>query len=415
MIDADKILILISSTLILCYVSGLFYTKTKIPDIIWALGFGILLGPILGVFDKELFLALSPIMSTAALIIILFEAGINVDIVLLMKTLAKSTILSITTIFTVIITVGCLVTIIMPQNFTLLQGMLLGTMIGSPCTIACFGVLGGLEKQISNIGNTRIILMMESVIADPISIISAISLIRMIMMPNVSTVDSLKTIFFTFVFSIGFGFIIGLLWAEVLHKLRGRPLNYIMTLAVLFPTYILTERMIGHGGGPIAVLIFSLVIANYNSLLKKIMVNSNVEIDRHILREVHEEITFFIKSFFFVYIGLTATISGQYVLLGVGIFALIQFLRYGVVTIIGRVLKFSPQEKILSRLIFALGLPAFVISQLPFIFDPDRQYFPNPEIYPNLIMPIVLGTVLFAALMAPIIAKRQLASKIADE
>ncbi|MFQ6053662.1 MAG: hypothetical protein ACE5OO_05490 [Candidatus Bathyarchaeia archaeon] len=48
------------------------------------------------------------------------------------------------------------------------------------------------------------------------------------------------------------------------------------------------------------------------------------------------------------------------------------------------------------------------MSQLPFIFDPDGTYFLNPEIYPNLCMPIVLGTVIFAAIAGPIIAKRQL-------
>jgi hypothetical protein len=48
------------------------------------------------------------------------------------------------------------------------------------------------------------------------------------------------------------------------------------------------------------------------------------------------------------------------------------------------------------------------MAQLPMIFDPGREHFLNPEIYPNLVMPIVLGTVLFAALTAPIIAKRLL-------
>jgi hypothetical protein len=50
------------------------------------------------------------------------------------------------------------------------------------------------------------------------------------------------------------------------------------------------------------------------------------------------------------------------------------------------------------------------MSQLPMIFDPDRLNFMNPEIYPNLTMPIVLGTVLFGAFAGPIIAKRRLAS-----
>jgi cell volume regulation protein A len=408
MIEAEKILMLVSSTLIICYVSGLIYSKTRIPDVLWALGFGIILGPVLGYFDAALFNALSPVMSTLALIIILFEAGINVDIALLVKTIGKTVILSVTTIFTIIVTVGGLLSIVMPTTFSLLQGMLLGTMIASPCTIACFGILDGVERQISNIGNTRIILMMESVIADPISIITAISLIRMIMQPDISIVDSLQEITFIFIFSLGFGFLIGAFWAEILHRTRDRPFNYMITLAVLIPTYVLAEMIIGHGGGPIAVLIFGLTIANYNYITNKVRISRNLTIDGHRLREIHEEITFFIKSFFFVFIGITALISWEYILLGLGLFALIQSMRYGIVTIIGRILNFSLQERTLIRVIFALGLPAFVISQLPTLFDPDRQFFANPGIYPNLTMPIVLGTILFSALAGPYIAKKQL-------
>jgi cell volume regulation protein A len=250
--------------------------------------------------------------------------------------------------------------------------------------------------------------MMESVIADPISIITAISLIRMIIQPEISIADSLKEITFIFIFSLGFGFLIGVLWAEILHRTRNRPFNYMMTLAVLLPTYLLAEMIIGHGGGPIAALIFGMTIANYNFITKKIRISRNLQIDGHKLREIHEEITFFIKSFFFVFVGLTAILSWEYIFLGLGLFALIQALRYGIVTIIGRVLKFSVQERTLIRVIFALGLPAFVISQLPSIFDPDRQFFLDPGIYPNLTMPIVLGTVLFSALVGPLIAKKQL-------
>ncbi|UCH37549.1 MAG: cation:proton antiporter [Candidatus Bathyarchaeota archaeon] len=408
MLEADKILMLVSSTLIICYVSGLIYSKTRIPDVLWALGFGIILGPVLGYYDATLFTELMPLMSTLALIIILFEAGINVDIGLLVRTIGKTTILSITTIFTIIITVGGLLSIVMPTTFSLLQGMLLGTMIASPCTIACFGILDGVERQISNIGNTRIMLMMESVIADPISIITAISLIRMIMQPDISIVESVQEITFIFIFALGFGFLVGALWAEILHRTRDRPFNYMITLAILLPTYILAEMIIGHGGGPIAVLIFGLTIANYNYITKKVRISRNLTIDGHKLREIHEEITFFIKSFFFVFIGITAIISLEYVLLGLGLFALIQSMRYGIVTVIGRILRFSQQERVLVRVIFALGLPAFVISQLPTLFDPEKQYFLNPRIYTNLTMPIVLGTILFSALVGPVIAKRQL-------
>lgn len=408
MFNSDNLLLLISSTLILSYISGLIYSKTKIPDILWVLGFGIILGPVLGYFDKEIFLSLSPLMSTVALSIILFDAGINIDITLLMKAISKATILSITTISSVIVAVGYTLNFFMPSSFTLLEGMLLGAMIGGTSTIAVFGVLGGLNKLIPDMEGTRLILMMESIISDPICIITSITLIRMIMMPGVTIEDSLKDIIYTFTLSSAVGLAIGRMWAEVLDKLRGRSLNYIMTLAILFPTYILAEHTIGEGGGPMAALTFGLMLTNYNYISRKIGVKRSTKIDKKRLREFHEEITYLIKAFFFVYIGLIVSISGRYMKIGLGILTLILFVRYIVVVVVGRTMGFSKQEKILSILIYASGLPAFVMSQLPMIFDPNKQYFLNPEIYPNLVMPIVLGTVLFAALTAPRIAKRML-------
>jgi cell volume regulation protein A len=408
MFDADRLLLLVSSTLIISYISNLFYTKTKIPDILWVLGFGILLGPVLGYFDKELFLSLSPLMSTVALSLILFDAGINVDITLLMKAMSKATILSVTTIFTVILSVGYSLHYLMPTSFGLYEGMLLGAMIGGTSTIAVFGVLSGMEKLIPNMESTRVLLMMESVISDPICIIASITLIRMIMMPSVSIGNSLKNILYTFILSSALGLFMGQMWAEVLDKLVGRSLNYVMTLAMLFPAYIVAERVIGEGGGPMAALTFGLMITNYGYLTRRFGITRAVKIDKRRLREFHEEITFFIKAFFFVYVGLIVTISVEYAKIGLGVLALILVIRFIVVKVIGRALNFSKQEKVLSILIYASGLPAFVMSQLPMIFDPGREHFLNPEIYPNLVMPIVLGTVLFAALTAPMIARRVL-------
>ncbi|KON30721.1 hypothetical protein AC482_03160 [miscellaneous Crenarchaeota group-15 archaeon DG-45] len=408
MIEAEKLLILISSTLFLSYISGLFYTKTKIPDIVWLLFFGLLLGPVLGYFEKEVFLSISPLMSIVALCVILFDAGINVDIVMVVRTMAKSTLLAVATFLSVVLSVGYIVSYLLPASFTLLQAMLLGSMIGGSSTIAVLSILSQLEKLISDIESAKVILMMESVISDPVCIIASITLIRMIMLPGVSIMDSLHDIVFIFLLSSLFGFAVGLIWAEALGRIRGRPFAYIMTIAVLFPIYIIAERIIGEGGGPMTALTFGLAITNFRYIARRIGIDHTVRIDKKRLREFHEEITFLIKGFFFVYIGLVVTLSIEYAVIGLGIVAVVLSMRYAVTTGVGRLLNFSMQEKVLCRLIFAQGLPAFVMSQLPFIFDPNRQYFLNPGIYPDLCMPVVLGTVLFAAIAGPTVAKWQL-------
>lgn len=406
----EKIILLVSFTLLVGYISSLIYTKTKIPDIIWLLGLGILLGPVFGLFEKSSFLTLSPFMSIIALNIILFDAGINIDIVTLIETLGKSSALAITTFLTTVIIVGFTLSTFMPESFNLPQAMLLGAMIGGTSTVSVYGILSGLGNLIKNIDSARVILLTESIITDPICIISAITIIRTIMLPEVSMFESLRGIFSIFVLSALIGLFIGFVWAGILDRLRGKPFLYMITIAILFPSYLLTESIIGEGGGPITALTFGLAITNYRFFAKKIGFDSTAKIDKRRLRGFHEEITFFMKSFFFVYIGLVVTLSLNYFIIGFAVASLILVDRFLVATGVGNLLGFSKEEKLLTRLICASGLPAFIMSQLPLIYDPYGVHFKNPEIYSNLCMPIVLITVIFASIAAPLIAKRQLKS-----
>ena len=80
-------------------------------------------------------------MSIVALGVILFDAGMNVDITLLFRTMIKSTFLSVFSILASIVFVGLALQYFMPENFTFLQAILLGSMIGGTSTVAVFGIL----------------------------------------------------------------------------------------------------------------------------------------------------------------------------------------------------------------------------------------------------------------------------------
>jgi len=408
LIDAESLLILISSTLFLSYISGFIYTKTKIPDIIWLLGFGILLGPVLGYFEKEIFISLSQLMGVVAICIITFDAGINIDVMVFMRTLPKSSALTIATFLAVVSSVGYAVSLLMPGYFTLLEGMLLGTMVAGISTVAVTSLLDGLRRLIPNLESTRALLVLESTLCDPIRFVAAITIIRMIMLPSVSIGDSLRNIVYTFVIASIIGLTLGLALAEILDRLRGRPLNYMVTMATLFPTYLLAEAVAGGGGGTMAAFIFGFVLANYRYVATRLGLDRNLKPDKQRIIDFNEEMTFLLKSYYFVYIGLIVTLSYRYLTVGFGVVALLLAVRYVVATGVGRFMRFSGEERVIARLVFTLGTSTLVMSQLPFIFDPNRQYFLKPEVYPDLCMPIVLGTVLFAAVAGPVIAKWQL-------
>jgi cell volume regulation protein A len=341
-------------------------------------------------------------MSILALSIILFDAGINVDITMLLDYMGRAIVLSIASLLSVSYIVGLSLSWLLPNDFTLLQAMLLGAMVGGTSTVSTLGVLAGLQNSVKDMGTTKVLLTLESIVSD---------LIKMVMLPGVSLMDSIRDIFGTFTLSSAFGIGMGLIWGKVLNRIRSRPFTYMITLSVLLLTYILSEHWIGEGGGAMTSLAFGLAITNYSFILNKFGKGSKIMVDKQRLREFHEEIAFFIKSFFFVYIGLVVSLSLNYTLIGIGVALLLMVIRFSVVYALSKFIPFSVVERTTSQFVFAMGLPAFVMSQLPMIYDPLGNFFVNSAIYPDLCMPIVLGTVIYGALVAPIAIRHGLKDK----
>jgi cell volume regulation protein A len=411
-LHVENLIILVCLTILLSFISSLIYRFTRIPDVIWLMGFGILMGSGIEYIDKSLFNELAPLMSILALSIILFEAGINVDIITLIDNMGKAAILSISSIILSIIMMGFVMKSILPNDFTLLQGMLLGAMVGGTSTVAVFGILGSLDKAVSNLGSTKIMLTMESIISDPVCIIASITLIKMIMQPGVSIRDGISDVVSTFIFSSILGVFSGLSWSNILNRLRTHPYTYMITLAVLLPLYIIGEEVIGDGAGAMTALSFGLAITNYSFFMQKLGRPGKVRINVRRLREFHEEIVFFIKSFFFVYIGVVVTITWKYMFVGFLVVVLLMVMRYGLVSIIANILVFTKEETTISKVVYASGLPAFVMSQLPQLYDPTGSIFLTPGLYPDICMPIVLGTILYSGLIGPWMINRDLKRKV---
>ena len=279
-------------------------------------------------------------MGVVAICIITFDSGLSLDMKTLQKTFFKSITLTLATFFAIVAAVGYSVSFLMPTRFSLREGMLLGTMVAGISTVAVISLMTGLRRLIPNMESARALLMLESTLCDPIRMVAAITIIRMIMLSSVSIQDSVKDIVYTFVMGSLIGLVLSLVWAEVLDRLRGQPFNYMMTMAALFPTYLLGER-IGDGGGTLATFVFGLVLANYRHFAKALNVNRSLRPDKGRIVEFNEEIVFLLKSYYFVYIGLIVTMSREYLLVGFGIVAILLSVRYLVASGVGRLMGFS--------------------------------------------------------------------------
>jgi NhaP-type Na+/H+ or K+/H+ antiporter len=403
-LDANVVVILISLALFLAYLSGMLFTLTKVPDMVWMIGFGFLLGPVLGLFNPEIVSGLLPFVVVMALNLLMFEAGLNVDLKTFRESLEKSGYLGVITFTFTVFVVGNLLHFILPAMFTLTEGLLFGAMVGGTSTSAVLSILGCMGMTNADAGECRLFLVLESIVTDSLSIVTAMTLIRLIQMPDIPLTEGFKDIVFVFVIAGVVGFSLGVLWVQVLDMARNRPFNYIMTIAVLSMSYIIGEQMGGPGAGALSGLVFGLTMTNYPLLAARFNLKQNVRVEKRRLRAFYEEITFLIKSMLFLFVGLQFSFTALYLLLGIGLAVVIGLVRYASVNVTKMIVPMSQVEVKVSRLEFSNGLTALVLAQLPRLVE-GSHLFTDTGIFVNLIAPIVITTALFGTLAGPVLYK----------
>src|SRR6201996_203414 len=85
--------------------TGLF-SRTRVPDVLLLTIIGIILGPVLHRVTPENFGAVGPVFATVTLIIILFEAGLSLDLDIVRGAIRSTLTLTLTNFFLTMIAVG---------------------------------------------------------------------------------------------------------------------------------------------------------------------------------------------------------------------------------------------------------------------------------------------------------------------
>jgi NhaP-type Na+/H+ or K+/H+ antiporter len=143
-------------------------------------------------------------------------------------------------------------------------------------------------------------------------------------------------------------------------------------------------------------------MTNYPLLARRFRLRENIRVERRRLRAFHEEITFLIKSFMFLFVGLQLNLRLPYFAIGIGIAIIIGILRFVSVYVTDFFVPLSQVESRVARLEFSNGLTALVLAQLPHLIE-GTSHFTDAGIFIDLIVPIVITTALFGSLIGPMI------------
>ena len=386
MIEPLSILTFFGITIVLGYVGSLIFERTRIPDVVWLLLFGLLVGPIFNLMERTIFITASSLLSAIALLIILFDAGLHMDIYQILSKISRGVLLVFLGIFLSI--GGVTLVSVFLFKFGFIESLILGAIISGTSSAVVISIVNPLKIR----EGVKTILKLESIITDPVVIVLTMALIQFATLSQtISLANSLASMYSI---AIVTGLIIGIIWLLILDKIKGKEFDYMLTLAVVFLLYVFTESI--GGSGAISALMFGLVLGNSYAFSKMLKFKKRYRVDKT-LKRFHGEITFFIRSFFFVYLGLIATINLTYLYYGLIFLVILIIMRLAAVQLSTYKMNITRVEKNIMRSMMSRGLAAAVLAQIPLIYG-----IKNAEIFSNIVFIVILLTVLFTTIFIKI-------------
>ena len=383
LIASAPILLLAASVVIILGVLGeAFFKKTGIPDIAFLMVLGVVIGPVFGIIQPEAVIEIVPYFAALALIIIMFDGGYNLHIGNVLKTAHFAIVL---VILGFAVSVGIVAAFgHYGLGWEWMDSILLGAIVGGSSSIIVFGLVRKL--RISD--EAKSMLSFESALTDIFATIIAFILFEAILSGQFNLDLLGQTIGRAVAVGLILGFGVGIPWMFFISKLTNAQHNYMLTLGVLFLLFFLANSF-GESGA-LTALVFGLMLGNKKYLVKKLKIKLP---DNTIDNSLHRQVTFIVRAFFFVFVGLLASFGQiEYVIFGI-LAAVAIYVGRVVITHTALVKGFSKLDKKVTSVMIPRGLAAAVLATIPLTMG-----LQNGEAYPQIIFFIILTSVIITTI-----------------
>jgi potassium/hydrogen antiporter len=398
--------LMISSLIILIgFLANYLFKKTGFPDMLILILLGAVFGPVLGAFDPVIIQGFAPYIAALALAYILFDGGMGLNLRQVILNSPKALVLAISGfVLSVIVTAVFMLAVF---NMPILYGLLLGGIVGGSSSV----VVISLASKIKISEKSATVLILESALTDVFSIVICIALLDVIITGQTDVVSIGMGVALRFLIGALIGIGLGFAWLFALRKLATLDFSYILTLGTILLGYAVSEIL--GGNGALSALIFGLILGNERGILGSInnflKINTGNEIFEGKpalsvgkgLKRFESEIAFLIQTFFYVFLGIIASVNSITVLAaGIGLSIILYLTRYGAVWITTFNCPLKKERQVLTA-VLTRGLATAVLATLP------AQYgLPYADLFVNISIVIIIATAIMAT-AGCMIAQRQ--------
>lgn len=394
-VDVVRVLTLAGVMVVGGVVASLAFRRTGIPDILFLIALGVLLGPVTGVVDVDALRTVVPFVGAIAIVIILFDGGLEIK----MRDLGEGVRAGVFLAFVVFSATAALCALVgrvvggLPWGNAWLLGMAFGG-AGVLIVIPLVRALGVKPTTVT-------IVSVEAAVSDVLVVIGVYSVAGALAAEEFGILPLAQAFVLKFVGGTLAGLLVGRFWARAMRAFEGEAYEYVLTLAVVFLVYSLAEAV--GASGLMAALAMGFVLGN--TIRKDPVRGDAPAFGGSIMRSQHE-VVFFVRSFFFV--GLGALIDPA-------LFLDARFLALGallaVAVVAGRLLGVAAlwpgrgppvREQRAVAFMFPLGLAAAALSLVP-----SRTFgIPGTERFGDVAAVVIVLTNVLAAILVAVFARR---------
>ncbi|MCB2410715.1 cation:proton antiporter [Hymenobacter lucidus] len=392
------LIILIGFLIFLGHYLAQLFDKTKIPDVVGLMLVGALIGPVFHLIEPATFGRAGRVFSNLVLVFILFESGLEVRFEQLRAALRGT--LGLTTLNFI---VTSLLVAILGQLFAgldFLSALILGTILGGTSS----AVVTTLARKVTILPQTSTTLVMESALSDVFTLAIPIALISFYTGSSLNVTSLVSHLASSLVVAVLAGVGSGYLWSLLLNRVPTLLMTRFSTPAFVFILYGLVEML--KFSGPIAVLFFSITLGNVALLrpnrLRQYLPARHVELTA-MEKDFFAEIVFLLRTFFFVYVGMSFVLDNGYLIaLGVVIAVLLFLVRIPVV--LATADKYTPQfDMAFMSVMIPKGLGAAVLATLP-----AQRGMPSGSTIQTLTFAVIMATTVLCTVLFFLVEKRRL-------
>lgn len=383
---------------LLVFVSHLFtglFEKKRIPDVLLLMIIGLIIGPILGLVNAESFGVVTDVFTTVTLVFILFHGGLDLRITAMRSAMKGTMALTLGNFFVTMVVIGLVGWLLV--DIPPLSAFTLGAIVGGTSSAVVIPLVQLLQMQDSS----KTILVLESALSDVLCIVFVLAFAQAHVSEELNVMQMIGSILSSFILAGIIGIASALLWSAMLAKVRTLKNSMFTTPAFVFVVYGVSE-LLGFSGA-IAALAFGVSLANIDLFpmryIRKIR-REGLQTFNDVEKQFFSELVFLLKTFFFVFIGVSIRFSNVWTMvLGVLLTVIIYIIRIPIV-------KFSVRQPLptLDLTVMAAmvpkGLAAAVLAAVPMHFG-----MPSGGLIRDVVYAVILTSIVLTSVLIPLLEK----------